>query len=219
MTRSARSTDDRVAAGADAGNDFAAAYVAESIELLGRLDLRQVVEVRQELVDVRERGGRLFVVGSGGGAGHASHAVNDFRKITGIEAYSPSDNVSELTARINDEGWDTSYAAWLRGSRINWRDLVLVLSVGGGDVERNVSPNLVNCLTLAREVGARIVGIVGRDGGATAVVADACVVIPTVNEHLVTPHTEGMQAVVWHLLVSDPELAVEATKWESLARR
>lgn len=195
---------------------FAADFVRESIELLGRLDLNQVEGVKRALVDVRRRGGRLFIVGSGGGAGHASHAVNDFRKIAGIEAYSPSDNVSELTARINDEGWDTSYSAWLRGSRICERDLVMVFSVGGGDVARNISPNLVNCLTLAKEVGAGIVGIVGRDGGATAAMADACVVIPTVNDSLITPHTEGMQAVVWHLLVSDPELAAEPTKWESV---
>ena len=202
-----------------AGHEFAAAYVRESIEVLRLLDLDQVVAVRQELIDVRARDGRLFVVGSGGGAGHASHAVNDFRKITGIEAYSPSDNVSELTARINDEGWETSYSAWLRGSRMCWRDLLLVLSVGGGDAARNVSPNLVNCLKLVEEVGARSIGIVGRDGGATAALADACVVIPTVSAARVTPHTEGMQAVVWHLLVSDPELAVTPTKWESVAGR
>ena len=197
---------------------FATDFVRESIELLEKLDLDSVDGVKRELIACRQRGGRLFIVGSGGGAGHASHAVNDFRKITGIEAYSPSDNVSELTARINDEGWDTSYLNWLRGSRIDGDDLILVFSVGGGDVERNISPNLVNCLKLAKEVGARIVGIVGRDGGATARLADACVVLPTVNDKLVTPHTEGMQAVVWHLLVSDPELAVEATKWESVAR-
>ncbi len=215
MNAPARSVGDGLDARA-VGEEFAAGFVAESIELLRRLDLRQVVAVRKELIDVRGRGGRLFVIGSGGGAGHASHAVNDFRKITGIEAYSPSDNVSELTARINDEGWETAYSAWLKGSRINWRDLVLVFSVGGGDVARNVSPNLVSCLILAKDVGARIAGLVGRDGGATAALADACVLIPTVNDQLVTPHTEGMQAVVWHLLVSDPELAVTTTKWESI---
>jgi D-sedoheptulose 7-phosphate isomerase len=198
---------------------FAAEFVRESVELLGRLDLDQVEGVKRQLVAVRKRRGRLFIIGSGGGAGHASHAVNDFRKICGIEAYSPSDNVSELTARINDEGWDTCYSAWLRGSRICSLDLVMVFSVGGGDLVRNISPNLVSCLALAKEVGARIVGIVGRDGGATAAMADACVVIPTVNPALVTPHTEGMQAVVWHLLVSDPELAFTETKWESVVHR
>jgi len=180
-----------------AADHFASSFVRESIELLGKLDLAQVDAVKRELVDVKRRGGRLFIIGSGGGAGHASHAVNDFRKIAGIESYSPSDNVSELTARINDEGWDTSYSAWLAGSRIDADDMILVFSVGGGDIERNVSPNLVNCLRLAKQVGARIAGIVGRDGGAT----------------------EGMQAVVWHLLVSDPEIAVETTKWESITPR
>lgn len=195
---------------------FGGEYIQESIEALSKLDLAQVEGVKRELVDVRQRGGRLFVIGSGGGAGHASHAVNDFRKITGIESYSPSDNVSELTARINDEGWETSYSAWLSGSRLRAGDLLLVFSVGGGDLQRNISPNIVNCLRLAKEVGARICGIVGRDGGATAAVADACVVIPTVNDSRITPHTEGLQAVVWHLLVSDPDLGVVTTRWESV---
>jgi D-sedoheptulose 7-phosphate isomerase len=200
------------------GSDFARRFVEESIEALEKIDLSQVEAVKRELVDVRARGGRLFIVGSGGGAGHASHAVNDFRKIAGIEAYCPSDNVSELTARINDEGWDTSYSAWLAGSRLRADDLVMVFSVGGGDIERNVSPNLVNCLRLAREVGARICGIVGRDGGATAQMADACVIIPTVHDDRITPHTEGLQAVVWHLLVSDPDIQAMATRWESVAQ-
>lgn len=207
-----------VIVGAAPGTDFVKQYVAESIEALELLDKDQVEAVKRELVDVRDRGGRLFIVGSGGGAGHASHAVNDFRKIVGLEAYSPSDNVSELTARINDEGWDTCYSAWLRGSRMCADDLLLVFSVGGGDVVRNVSPNLVSCLRLAKEVGARTCGIVGRDGGATAQMADACVVIPTVNDGRVTPHVEGLQAVVWHLLVSDPDLQVAETRWESVAR-
>ena len=198
--------------------DFARRYMEESVEAIEKIDLAQVEGVKRELVDVRARGGRLFIVGSGGGAGHASHAVNDFRKIAGIEAYSPSDNVSELTARINDEGWDTSYSAWLAGSRLRADDLIMVFSVGGGDVERNVSPNLVNCLTYARQVGARICGIVGRDGGATARLADACVVIPTVHDERITPHTEGLQAVVWHLLVSDPEVQAAATRWESVVQ-
>jgi D-sedoheptulose 7-phosphate isomerase len=198
---------------------FATRYVEESIDALTKLDLSQVEAVKRELVAVRQRGGRLFIVGSGGGAGHASHAVNDFRKIAGIEAYSPSDNVSELTARINDEGWDTSYSAWLSGSRLWEDDLVMVFSVGGGDQERNISTNLVNCLLLAKQVGARTCGIVGRDGGETARLADACILIPVVSEDLITPHTEGLQAVVWHLLVSDPEIQVVPTRWESVARR
>lgn len=199
-------------------HDFAARFVEESVRALTELDLGQVEAVRRELVAVRDRGGRLFIVGSGGGAGHASHAVNDFRKIAGIEAYSPSDNVSELTARINDEGWDTSYSAWLAGSRLRADDLVLVFSVGGGDQERGISTNLVNCLRLAKRVGARICGIVGRDGGETARLADACILIPVVNDALITPHTEGLQAVVWHLLVSAPEVQVAETRWESMTR-
>lgn len=202
-----------------ATNAFATRFVEESIEALTKLDLDQVEAVKQELVAVRRRGGRLFIVGSGGGAGHASHAVNDFRKIAGIEAYSPSDNVSELTARINDEGWDTSYSAWLAGSRIWEDDLLMVFSVGGGDRERNISTNLVNCVLLAKQVGARICGIVGRDGGETARLADACILIPVVSDSLITPHTEGLQAVVWHLLVSDPDVQVVPTRWESVARR
>jgi D-sedoheptulose 7-phosphate isomerase len=170
------------------------------------------------LARVRDGGGRLFVLGVGGSAGHASHAVNDFRKICGFEAYAPTDNVSELTARINDDGWDTAFAEWLRGSRLSARDAVLVFSVGGGDPERNVSVNLVRALDLATSIGAPVFGVVGRDGGHTARVAEACVVIPTADPARVTPHTEGLCAVVWHLLVSHPSLQVEATKWESVAR-
>ena len=165
---------------------------------------------------MRAEGGRLFVLGVGGSAGHASHAVNDFRKLCGFEAYAPTDNVSELTARINDEGWDSSFVEWLRGSRIRRGDGVLVFSVGGGNRERNVSVNLVRALEHAREVGARIFGIVGRDGGTTRELADACVLIPSVAAERITPHTEGMAAVVWHLLVSHPELQRVTTKWESL---
>jgi D-sedoheptulose 7-phosphate isomerase len=161
-------------------------------------------------------GGGFFFLGVGGGAGHASHAVNDFRKIAGIEAYTPTDNVSELTARINDEGWESVFANWLKGSRLSENDMVFVFSVGGGDLERNISPNLVRALQYAKNVGATICGIVGRDGGYTAQVADACVIIPTVNPDRVTPHTESFQALIWHLLVSHPRLQMSAMKWESL---
>src|SRR4051794_7703239 len=179
-------------------------YLGEGRDILDRLDRAALAGVIRELVDLRARGGRLFVVGSGGGAGHASHAVSDFRKLGGFEAYTPSDNVSELTARINDEGWESSYAEWLKLSRLNAQDLLFIFSVGGGDAARNVSPNLVRCLELANDVGARVVGVVGRDGGKTAQVADACVLVPVVNPESVTPHTEAFQALVWHLLVSHP---------------
>jgi D-sedoheptulose 7-phosphate isomerase len=169
------------------------------------------------LADTRARGGRLFILGVGGSAANASHATNDFRKLVGLETYAPTDNVSELTARTNDEGWATVFEAWLRVSRLRAEDLVLVFSVGGGNVEKNVSPNLVTALTYAKQVGARVAGVVGRDGGYTAQVADACVIIPTVNPAHVTPHTEAFQAVVWHLLVSHPAVAVRRGKWESVA--
>ncbi|HEY3500482.1 MAG TPA: SIS domain-containing protein [Polyangiaceae bacterium] len=188
-------------------------YLAEAQRVLEALDRAAVESVADELAALRDRGGRLFVLGVGGGAGHASHAVNDFRKLCGIEAYAPTDNVSELTARVNDEGWPTAYSEWLKVSRLGSRDLVFVFSVGGGNLAANVSPNLVHALELARTVGARIAGIVGRDGGDTARHANACVVIPTVNPATVTPHTEGTQAVVWHLLVSHPKLQLRATKW------
>jgi D-sedoheptulose 7-phosphate isomerase len=164
---------------------------------------------------VRERGGRLFILGVGGSAANASHAVNDFRKIAGLECYAPTDNVSELTARTNDEGWNTVFAEWLKGSRLNGKDALLILSVGGGDVEKNVSPNLVTALQLAKERGASVLGIVGRDGGYTAKVADVAIIIPTVNPNNTTPHSEAFQAVVWHLFVSHPKLKVAQTKWES----
>ena len=169
-----------------------------------------------ELAAVKARGGRLFILGVGGGAGHAGHAVNDFRKIAGIESYAPTDNVSELTARTNDEGWDTVFVSWLRTSRLSAQDLLLVFSVGGGSLDHNISPNLVRALKLAEEVGAPIIGIVGRDGGYTAKSATACVVVPTINKDLITPHTEAFQAVVWHLLVSHPKLQGATTKWESV---
>ncbi len=168
------------------------------------------------LLELRERSGRLFLLGVGGGAGHASHAVCDFRKIAQIEAYAPSDNVSELTARVNDEGWDTCYANWLRGSRLSKEDMVFVFSVGGGDARNNISANLVRALEHAQEVGATICGVVGRDGGYTARVADSCVLVPVVNPSGITPHTESFQAMIWHLLVSHPKLRVAEMKWESV---
>jgi D-sedoheptulose 7-phosphate isomerase len=195
---------------------FTARYLAESAEILAQLDPAAIDAVASGLSRVRAEGGRLFVLGVGGSAGHASHAVNDFRKLCGFEAYAPTDNVSELTARINDEGWDSSFVEWLRGSRLRRGDGVLVFSVGGGNRERNVSVNLVRALEHARDVGARIFGIVGRDGGTTRELAEACVLIPTVAAERITPHTEGMAAVVWHLLVSHPELQRVATKWESI---
>ncbi len=192
-------------------------YLAETARIAELLDADAIEAVLRQLIALRARGGRLFVIGSGGGAAHASHAVCDFRKLAGIEAYTPTDNVAELTARVNDDGWESSYVEWLRGSRLRAEDMVFVLSVGGGDRDRGVSENLVSCLDYARQVGATICGIVGRDGGHTAAVADACVVVPTVNPDAVTPHTEGMQAVVWHLLVSHPDLQVGPMKWESLS--
>jgi D-sedoheptulose 7-phosphate isomerase len=197
--------------------EFVRRYLSDVKAIADRLDAAAIERLVTQMVDLRDRGGRLFCLGVGGGAGHASHAVNDFRKLAGIEAYSPSDNVSEITARINDEGWDTSYANWLKASRLGPRDAILVLSVGGGDVEKGVSVNLVRAIELAKEVGARVWGIVGRDGGFTGQVADACVLVPSVNPQTVTPQTEAFQAVVWHLLVSHPRLRVSSAKWESLA--
>lgn len=195
---------------------FTQTYLDESVELIRRLDRAAIEAVAAGLAAVRAGGGRLFILGVGGSAGHAGHAVNDFRKICGFEAYAPTDNVSELTARINDEGWDTCFAEWLRGSRLRAGDGVLVFSVGGGNRDKNVSVNLVRSLELAREVGARVFGVVGRDGGYTAQVADACAIIPTIAAERITPHTEGFCAVIWHLLVSHPALARSATKWESV---
>jgi D-sedoheptulose 7-phosphate isomerase len=195
---------------------FSRKFLDEGIELLRTLDDGRIEALAEGLAGIRTGGGRLFILGVGGSAGHASHAVNDFRKICGIEAYTPTDNVSELTARVNDEGWETCFSEWLRVSRLRASDGVLVFSVGGGNREKNVSVNLVRSLDLAREVGAKVFGIVGRDGGYTRQVADACVVIPTVASERVTPHTEGFCAVVWHLLVSHPKLQQSATKWESV---
>ena len=198
--------------------NFVAQYLAEAAQVAARIDQRAVTSLVELLADARDGGGRLFVLGVGGSAGNASHAVNDFRKIAGFEAYAPTDNVSELTARINDEGWDTSFANWLKASRLGARDCVLVFSVGGGDLIRKVSINLVRALEHAKSVGARIGAIVGRDGGFTATVADACVIIPTVSPERVTAHAEAFQAVVWHMLVAHPRLQAAPTRWESLAR-
>lgn len=194
---------------------YARQHLDEAAKIVAALDVDTIERMVALLADLRQRNGRLFFLGVGGSAANCSHAVNDFRKIAGIEAYTPVDNISELTARTNDEGWETVFAAWLEGSRLRSDDMVFVLSVGGGSLDRNISPNLVFALQYARKVGARIVGIVGRDGGYTGIVADACVVIPTVNPENVTPHTEAFQAVVWHLLVSHPSLKASRTKWES----
>jgi D-sedoheptulose 7-phosphate isomerase len=194
---------------------YAQQHLQEAARIIEALDPEVIERVADALAKVRSRGGRLFLLGVGGSAGNCSHAVNDFRKLAGFEAYAPTDNVSELTARTNDEGWDTVFAAWLAGSRLRADDGVFVLSVGGGSVEKNISANLVRALQYAKHVGATIVGIVGRDGGYTATVADACVIIPTVNPETVTPHSEAFQAVVWHLLVSHPKLKAMPTKWES----
>lgn len=180
------------------------------------LDVEAIDRMVDLLVALRKHGGRLFFLGAGGGAGHASHAVNDFRKIAGIEAYTPTDNVSELTARVNDDGWESVFVNWLRGSRLRSDDMLFVFSVGGGNLECNISPNLVRALEYAQEVGTTVCGVVGRDGGCTAQMADACVVIPTVNPKTVTPHTESFQALIWHLLVSHPLLQAAEMKWESV---
>ena len=197
---------------------YIARYLDEVGEIAERIDRAAIARMVELLVEVRRRDGRLFVLGVGGSAANASHAVNDFRKLVGLEAYAPTDNVSELTARINDDGWDTSFANWLKGSRLSARDAVLVLSVGGGDADRKVSINLVRAIEHARAVNATVVGIVGRNGGFTAKVADACVIIPTASADTLTPHAEAFQAVVWHLLVSHPDLQASAAKWESLER-
>jgi D-sedoheptulose 7-phosphate isomerase len=195
---------------------YTARYLSETARIAATIDQAQVDRMVQVLLKTRESGNRLFFIGVGGGAGHAGHAVNDFRKIAGIESYAPTDNVSELTARINDDGWDSSYARWLQGSRLRAGDTLFVFSVGGGNLEKNISANIVQALKLAQKVGAQIVGVVGRDGGYTAQVADACVIVPTVSADTVTPHTEAFQAVVWHLVVSHPDLKQNEMKWESV---
>ncbi len=196
---------------------FTSAFIGESIDVLSAIREDEIEKCVEGLAAVRERGGRLFILGVGGSAGHASHAVNDFRKLCGFEAYAPTDNVSELTARVNDEGWETVFEGWLRVSRLGPDDGLLVFSVGGGDVDNNVSVNLVRALELAHLRGTSIFGIVGRQGGHTAQVADACIIIPPLFPDRVTPHTEGLCAVVWHLLVSHPTLVAQPTKWESIS--
>jgi D-sedoheptulose 7-phosphate isomerase len=193
-------------------------HLHETVAILQRLDVAAIEKIVSVLAHLKSSGGRIFFLGVGGSAANCSHAVNDFRKLLGIECYAPTDNVAELTARINDEGWESAYVEWLKVSRLGERDAVFVLSVGGGSAEMNVSRNLVASLDHARALGAKIIGIVGRDGGHTARLADACVIIPTVNPRTVTPHCEALQAVIWHLLVSDPRLAPEEGKWESLER-
>ena len=196
--------------------DYVAQYIQEATEILNLLDQPAIERITDLLLELREKSGRLFLLGVGGGAGHASHAVCDFRKIAQIEAYAPSDNVSELTARVNDDGWDTCYANWLRGSRLNKDDMVFVLSVGGGNAKKNISVNLVRALDYARAMRAVICGVVGRDGGYTAQVAEVCVLVPVVNSSTITPHTESFQAMIWHLLVSHPKLRAAEMKWESV---
>lgn len=195
---------------------FVAQYIGESVEILQKLDAGAIEKMVEILVQTRAGGGRLFLLGVGGSAANASHAVNDFRKIAGLEAYTPTDNVSELTARTNDEGWEGVFTSWLQVSKLRAGDCIFVLSVGGGNLEKNVSPNLVRAVAYAKKMGARIIGIVGRDGGYTATAADACLIVPTVNVVHTTPHAEVFQAFVWHLLVSHPSLKAAETKWESV---
>jgi D-sedoheptulose 7-phosphate isomerase len=197
---------------------FSEVFLNETLDIIRAIDVDNIEGLASGLLEVRLRGGRLFVLGVGGSAGHASHAVNDFRKICGFEAYAPTDNVSELTARTNDEGWETTFAAWLEGSRLGPKDALLVFSVGGGSLEKNVSTNLVRAMMLASGVRAAIFAIVGRDGGYAAKVADVALVIPPLSLDRITPHTEGLTAVIWHLLVSHPKLQLTGTKWESVAR-
>jgi D-sedoheptulose 7-phosphate isomerase len=198
---------------------YSAQHLKETAEIVAKINPADCEKCVAELRAVREHGGRLFMLGVGGSAANASHAVNDFRKITGIETYAPTDNVSELTARTNDDGWASVFVEWLRVSKLNSKDCLFILSVGGGNLEKNVSPNLVAAMQLAKQVGAKIIGIVGKDGGYTAKVADACVIVPTVNPNNVTPHSEAFQAVVWHLFVSHPDLKVNQTKWESVTAK
>ncbi len=195
--------------------NFVDTFIAEAIDILKKLDTNAIEKMVDVLAQTRENGGRLFILGVGGSAANASHAVNDFRKIAGLEAYAPTDNVSELTARTNDEGWASVFKSWLEGSHLNARDAVMVFSVGGGNLEKNISPNLVTALQMAKGLGAKIIGVVGRDDGYTAQVADACVVIPMVHTEHVTPHTEAFQSVVHHMLVTHPRLKMGQTKWES----
>ena len=196
---------------------YAQQHINEAIKILQQINIHDIEKMAELISRVKQTEGRIFFLGVGGSAGNCSHAVNDFRKIVGMEAYTPTDNVSELTARTNDEGWATVFVEWLKTSKLNANDIIFVLSVGGGNLDKNISPNLVLALQHAKKIGARITGIVGRDGGYTAKVADACVIIPTVNPENITPHSEAFQAVVWHLLVSHPKLKIHQTKWETEA--
>jgi D-sedoheptulose 7-phosphate isomerase len=198
------------------GSFYIDEYLVQAQRIIDQVDKDAVRAMLDILLQIRRSKGRLFILGVGGSAGNASHAVNDFRKIAGIESYAPTDNISELTARVNDDGWDSAFVNWLKGSRINSSDCVFVLSVGGGNMEKNISSNLVQALKHAKETGAKIIGIVGRDGGYTVKVADACVLIPVVSAETVTPHTESFQAMIWHLLVSHPEMKIVEMKWESV---
>ena len=198
---------------------FSKQFLAEAAEIVAKLNPDHCEACVRELRATRDRGGRLFILGVGGSAANASHAVNDFRKIGGIECYAPTDNVSELTARTNDDGWASVFVEWLRGSRLNSKDCLLILSVGGGNLEKNVSPGFISAIQLAKQVGARVIGIVGKDGGYTATQADACVIVPTVNTNNITPHSEAFQAVIWHLWVSHPDVKVNQTKWESVVAK
>jgi len=196
--------------------DYIDLYLSEAVEITLKIDKESIEKVINIILKLKENNGRLFILGVGGGAGNASHAVNDFRKIARIESYTPTDNVSELTARVNDDGWETVFVNWLKGSKLNSKDCVFVFSVGGGNVEKNISVNLVKALQYSKEVGSDIVGVVGRDGGYTAQIADACVIIPPLDKETITPHTESFQAVVWHLIVSHPLINVYGMKWESI---
>jgi D-sedoheptulose 7-phosphate isomerase len=197
---------------------YAAQHMKEAVEIIQKIDLTAIEKMADLLATVKADGGRIFFLGVGGSAGNCSHAVNDFRKIVGIESYAPTDNVSELTARTNDEGWATVFVEWLKISKLQAKDAVFIFSVGGGNLEKNISPNLVEAIKLAKTVGSKVTGVVGRDGGYTAQVADACVIVPTVNPETITPHSEAFQAVVWHLLVSHPKLKANQTKWESAVK-
>ncbi len=197
---------------------YARQHLDETIKIVELLNIDDIEKMADILASVRSSNGRVFFLGVGGSAGNASHAVNDFRKIVGIECYAPTDNVSELTARTNDDGWESVLAEWLKISKLNSADAIFIFSVGGGNLEKNISPNLVRALQLAKSVNAKILGIVGRDGGYTATVADAVVIVPVVNNDTITPHSEAFQAVIWHLLVSHPKLKASQTKWESTAK-
>jgi len=198
---------------------YSDAHLSEVIEIIKKIETKQIEKMVELILNVRNEKGRIFFLGVGGSAGNCSHAVNDFRKIIGIESYAPTDNVSELTARTNDEGWSTIFSEWLKVSNLNPKDLIFVFSVGGGNIEKNISPNLVEALNYGKSIGCKLVGVVGRDGGYTTKVADACVIIPTVNEKTITPHTEAFQAVIWHLIVSHPKLKLNETKWESVSKK